>query len=324
MGYRLVAPVIRWGTNYNQAWYLPSPLDNVECGSEPRQGSEFVQAPSGVEDAWIVGTDYVLTGDLRWIPQSDSLYYPRATGWDTAAGGLNGARAALEWLRRKNSFAWHPDGRNLLRRPLVNNAGDVMLSGFGGWGTEIGSVTGGSVTFDAGEGAWKATATGGGGGSPYLGLYQYVPSIAGESVVLSVDYKTSGLVNTAEGRIFVDSFDATPTYLSTPYGLAGLTSAVYARANAGGTFSVAMGAGTAYMRIELRLYLPLAGSAGTIWFKNAMVRRDSSNTTFIDNPAIENCYLVDPMQGAPASESDGSRKIAGFKIRNASVSFDGY
>ncbi len=71
---------------------------------QPRDGSETLQSPSGVEDAWTVGTDYVLEGAIGWIPQTDSAD-PLATGWD----GATGFAAFLTWARDKNLIRFYPD-----------------------------------------------------------------------------------------------------------------------------------------------------------------------------------------------------------------------
>ena len=78
------------------------PLDNVTAGDEPRAGSVFDRSTSGVEDAWITGTDYLLTADFRWIPQ---VYNGAATGWDDAAG----VRAWLASARQKLPYRFYPD-----------------------------------------------------------------------------------------------------------------------------------------------------------------------------------------------------------------------
>lgn len=80
------------------------PLDSVRYGSEPRAGSVFDRSTSGVEDAWITGTDYLLTGEFRWIPQVDTAA-PLATGWD----GATGFAAFMEFARNKNIVRFYPD-----------------------------------------------------------------------------------------------------------------------------------------------------------------------------------------------------------------------
>lgn len=57
-------------------------LDDARSWDEPREGSEWVKAPSGVEDAWIVARDYMLEGDVRWIPTVDEAAPHNRTGWD--------------------------------------------------------------------------------------------------------------------------------------------------------------------------------------------------------------------------------------------------
>jgi hypothetical protein len=104
MSFRLSLPKILWGAAFANTLNIGYPLDNVRAGSTPRDGSEFDQAVSGVEDAWIVGTDYVLMGDVRWIPQSN-VASPLATGWD----GATGFRAFLEFARQKNLIRFYPD-----------------------------------------------------------------------------------------------------------------------------------------------------------------------------------------------------------------------
>lgn len=101
---RFKLPKILWGAGFANTLWLGYPLDNISAGDEPRAGSSFDQAPSGVEDAWIVGTDYVLSADVRYIPQADTAV-PVATGWD----GVTGFREFLRWARDKNQFRFYPD-----------------------------------------------------------------------------------------------------------------------------------------------------------------------------------------------------------------------
>lgn len=97
-------PKIEWGTSFANTLYVAYPLDDFKAYSTYRQGSDFVQSMGGVEDAWIVGTDYILEGDIRWIPTTDTAT-PLATGWDSSAG----VRAFLEWGRQKNPIKFYPD-----------------------------------------------------------------------------------------------------------------------------------------------------------------------------------------------------------------------
>jgi hypothetical protein len=101
---RLKLAKILWGTAFANTLTVGYLLDNDTSGSEPREGSAWTQAPSGTEDAWITGTDYVLVGEFRWIPQTDTAT-PAATGWD--GGGK--FREFLEWARAKNLIRFYPD-----------------------------------------------------------------------------------------------------------------------------------------------------------------------------------------------------------------------
>jgi hypothetical protein len=97
-------PRITWGANYSNTLNIGYPLDDYVSYSTYREGSEFIQTMAGVEDAWIVGTDYTLEGTLRWIPTASSTN-PTQTGWD----GTTGVRAFLEWARQKNQIRFFPD-----------------------------------------------------------------------------------------------------------------------------------------------------------------------------------------------------------------------
>lgn len=116
MSFRLTAPKIVWNGHTLTFGY---PLDNVKCGDSPREGSEQLQSPAGSEDAWTVGTDYLLEADVRWIPGTVSSA-PVATGWDDATTGV---RLFLQWARDKNAFTFYPDqnsGTNIANCYLVD------------------------------------------------------------------------------------------------------------------------------------------------------------------------------------------------------------
>ena len=100
-------PAILWDTGFAKTWDIAYPLDFANHGSEPRTGSERGTGPSGVEDAWIVGTEEILEGEIRAIPISDvtETNGNAATGWD----GASGVKAALEWLLDANIGRFAPD-----------------------------------------------------------------------------------------------------------------------------------------------------------------------------------------------------------------------
>jgi hypothetical protein len=102
--YRTKVPKILWGAAFANTLAIGYWLDNTAAGDEPRPGSEVVQAPSGIEEAWTIGTDFLLTGEVRYIPPTDTAT-PVATGWD----GATGFRAFLAWARDKNVIRFYPD-----------------------------------------------------------------------------------------------------------------------------------------------------------------------------------------------------------------------
>lgn len=95
---------ITWGAAFANTLNIAYPLDDWRSYSTFREGSEFAQSFSGIEDSWITGTDYVLEATVRWIPTSNTTT-PLATGWD----GATGFQSFLEWARQKNQFRYFPD-----------------------------------------------------------------------------------------------------------------------------------------------------------------------------------------------------------------------
>lgn len=96
------SPKVTWGTSYANTITVQWTLDNYLAYSAPRDGYKSRQAMSGIEDALWIGTDYMLEGDIRYIP---TVTNGSATGWD----GTTGFRAFIEWGQLKNSFRWFPD-----------------------------------------------------------------------------------------------------------------------------------------------------------------------------------------------------------------------
>lgn len=102
--YRGKLPQIKWGGGFANILVIAFPLDDALAYSEPREGSDFIQGASGVEDSWVQGEDQILEGALRWIPPLVTTT-PAATGWDDT----NGVRAWLSNAQAKNIFRWYPD-----------------------------------------------------------------------------------------------------------------------------------------------------------------------------------------------------------------------
>jgi hypothetical protein len=102
--YRGMIPQIKWGPTFTNIIVIGYPLDDPLAYEDPREGSDFVQGSSGVEDAWVQGEDQILEGVLRWIPRVVATN-PAATGYEDA----NGVRDWISDARKKNIFRWYPD-----------------------------------------------------------------------------------------------------------------------------------------------------------------------------------------------------------------------
>lgn len=101
-------PAITWGGSFVNTWSIAYPIDFANSGSEPRVGSERATSPSGVEDAWIVGTEEVLSGQIIAIPITDQTPDDNgnnATGWD----GATGVKAAIEYFLDAGIGRFIPD-----------------------------------------------------------------------------------------------------------------------------------------------------------------------------------------------------------------------
>lgn len=96
-----VRPKITWGASFVNTLTIAYPLDDWRSYSEQRGGSITLQVESGTEDAWDMGSDYVLEGSARWITSTGT----NPSGWD----GSTGWRAFLEWARLKNVFRFYPN-----------------------------------------------------------------------------------------------------------------------------------------------------------------------------------------------------------------------
>src|SRR5690242_10065166 len=119
---------ILWGPTYENQLIVADPVYDLVSDREPRDGSEFIQGSSGVEDAWITGRDFVLSGEARFIPDASAT-----------ASGMSGPlswQAFLDWARDKNPFRFVPDQTNPLF--YVDSCYLVEpLKGAGGLGPDI-------------------------------------------------------------------------------------------------------------------------------------------------------------------------------------------
>ncbi len=95
---------ILWGVNNENVLELGYPLSEVVTDREPREGSDFVQGSSGVEDSWITGWDYTLECTAKFLPAN-----PQTSPAQSALTGAAGLQGFLDWARAKNPFSFVPD-----------------------------------------------------------------------------------------------------------------------------------------------------------------------------------------------------------------------
>lgn len=92
------------GYTYENELLLGYTLYDPVDDRTPRAGSQWLQAPSGVEDAWLTGLDYTLKCEARWIPDS-----PASTPQRSPVGGPNSWSQFLDYARAKNTFRFVPN-----------------------------------------------------------------------------------------------------------------------------------------------------------------------------------------------------------------------
>lgn len=99
-------PRITWGAAFVNTLEVGYPLDSALSYADPRPEQEVSRVASGTEDAWVIGDDYILEGDARWIPAANGTTPAgdTITGWD----GSTGWRAFLAWARQANQFRFIP------------------------------------------------------------------------------------------------------------------------------------------------------------------------------------------------------------------------
>jgi hypothetical protein len=316
--YRQIAPRIFWGASLSSAADFGYPLDNVQADSPPRDGSSWVQGPSGDDDSWITGYDYTLEGDYRWIPKDHTADGPRfMSGWDPS----DGVREFLKFARDRNVLRFHPDSRNLVPYPKLN--ADSNSDGIvDGWGSSTGGVS--TLSFDATNAAQRVLVNGGGnttGSLQYGGINQIVArALPGEQFCITAEYRLTAVVNGVQLDLAIHFLDGAGSIVGTSDTL-GNAAAGFTVLSSG---LVTAPAGTVSVQALPLLSVPNgATSAGDLRVRNVMIRRANASTTFIDNPFIT-VKLIDPMQGAADQrESDGTRKLR-LKFRNITTPFDGY
>lgn len=103
------ASAILWGVTssglaYQNTLLVGFSLLDAITDREPRAGSEVLQAPSGVEDAWITGRDFTLAAVAEFIADSPAAAGPSRSVW---AGPISWQQF-LDYARSKNPFRWAP------------------------------------------------------------------------------------------------------------------------------------------------------------------------------------------------------------------------
>lgn len=91
---------------------LLSYLDGATSWPESRTGSAWAEAPSGTEDAWIVGTNWHLAGTVRHVPDSPTDTPEVVSGWyglNESTGVNCGVAAFLMAGRDKQTLTWVKD-----------------------------------------------------------------------------------------------------------------------------------------------------------------------------------------------------------------------
>lgn len=97
---------------YVQNMVLLDYLDTAVAYDQPREGSEQVQSPSGVEDAWTVGTDEMLKCNVKAVPADPRSTPAIVSGWygTNESTGVNcGVKAMLKQGRDKQVLRFVPD-----------------------------------------------------------------------------------------------------------------------------------------------------------------------------------------------------------------------
>lgn len=92
---------IKWGAGLAKTLVFQFPLFSVVTDRRERSGSEHVVSPGGVRDAWIVGRDYVMDCEARFLLDASGTYTP--------VSGADSWQDFLDWCRNAGSFRFIPD-----------------------------------------------------------------------------------------------------------------------------------------------------------------------------------------------------------------------
>lgn len=100
---------------------------NPVAWEESRPGSLWDQGGSGVEDAWIQGTDYHFSAEIPWVPQIDRDWPVSVSGWNgpLETTGVNcGMAAMLRAGRNREILSLYED-----RSTMAGGAGGAATYG---------------------------------------------------------------------------------------------------------------------------------------------------------------------------------------------------
>jgi hypothetical protein len=285
--YRGVPINILWGAGFANTLTLGYPLDAAVAYSLPREGSEWVQASSGVEDAWITGHDQYLRGIVRWIPREDRLTPEGrlATGWD----GPNGWRAFLEWARAKNPFRVVRDWPNLLRNPGFEEG-----SAHWTFNANAKSLSDPALAY-SGSGYLDLTMANGSTVAPYQGA-NLIAVQPGDIVTIGTMARI--VSGTGNARLYYRRYDGQRVYLSAA-AAGGYSGTEWGLLEATPTIAP----GTAYIAGGVALYSLSGSQVATARFDDVYLKIAPAG----DAPLT--MYLVEPMQDEPALERDYSRRL---------------
>src|SRR6266568_3006962 len=95
---------ILWGSSLENQLDIGFSLFDIISDREERDGSEHVQSPAGAEDSWIVGRDFILDAEVRFIPDG-----PGTSPIQTQLSGANSWQAFLDYARDANPLRFVPD-----------------------------------------------------------------------------------------------------------------------------------------------------------------------------------------------------------------------
>lgn len=321
--YRGIRPRIRWGATWGNDLVVPWPLDDAIAYGAPREGSDWVIAPSGASDAWIVGTDYYLEGDLRWLPGEPRADRP-ASGWDYHAtpGDARGVEGWLAWARQQNTLRYYPDGRNLLDSPRMSADSDAN-----GVVTDFTAQQSGGMTvayaLDSTDGAQLVTVSAAGAAANRAGVVQDYPApLIGELFSAAAEIRLASLTNGMTGELALEALTSGGAVLASVV-LGGLTQTSFGRVAANG---LVVPSSAASVRVAVRLVAASASSTGELRVRNASLeRRSTASAAYVDNPGYRACTLAEPRTDPPALETASLLRRMRIRLRAADgAPFTGY